>query len=73
MKNLSGFSTDQKVILAVCLTAIFIVVFIASISFVNNNIDRQQKMLAFEKCLATNIELQKLNSSNFVINNNCRL
>ena len=62
-------STDHKIILAICFTFIFSV----SMFFIDSRLSAQDKMLAFDKCISANIELQKLNSTNFVISNNCRL
>jgi len=72
--SLSGFSTDQKVILAVCATIFLSAVFVSSLVFIDNRISGYWKMRAFTECLLSNEKIVKENKSQFSPSlNSCRL
>lgn len=72
MKNLTGFSTDQKVILVICATILLSVMLVLSVNFVDNRINGYWRMVAFNKCLESNEKLVRENKSTFSpILNNC--
>lgn len=74
MKNLSGFNSDQKVVLAVCATILMSVIIVVSVIFIDNRISGYWKMDAFNKCLESNERLVKENKSTFSpYLNNCTL
>lgn len=74
MEDLSGFSTDQKVILRICATILMSVIIVVSVNFIDNRINGYWRMVAFNKCLESNEKLVRENKSSFSpLLNNCTL
>lgn len=49
-------------------------IFVASLIFIDSRLSAKSRMIAFEKCLANNLEIQERNRSNFSASTNlCRL
>lgn len=65
VKNLRGFSTDQKVILAICVTVIITSLIFVSYWFIDSRISSYWRMQAFNKCLANNELLVEKSKSTF--------